>query len=67
MPSDYSTIPTLPLLITLDTANNDGDADGLTDTHYTDLGEPIPGEAFYYKVSAVDNCGGETTSEILSP
>lgn len=67
VPSDYSTLPSLPLLITLDTANNDGDGDGLTDTQYTDLAEPLLGEAFYYKVSAVDNCGGETTSEILSP
>jgi hypothetical protein len=63
--STYADPNTVPLLITLNTTNNDGDADGLTDTTYTDSASPVPGEAFYYKVSAIDHCGGETLSEIL--
>ena len=63
--SDYSTIPTLPLLINLTVANNDGNADGITDTMYTDLVDPPVSQAFYYKVSARDKCGGNTVSELL--
>ncbi|HXI01844.1 MAG TPA: IPT/TIG domain-containing protein [Candidatus Saccharimonadales bacterium] len=64
-PSDYTTVPTLPLLITLTALNNDADGDGHTDTAYTDPTDPPLGQAFYYKVSAKDSCSGETISEIL--
>ncbi len=63
--STYSSVPTLPLLIVLTAANNDGNADGYTDTTFTDTATPPLGQSYYYKVSARDTCGGETLSEIL--
>jgi len=64
-PSRYTTPGTLTPLITLTAANNDLDLDGLVDTSYTDTGIPFPGQVFFYKISALDPCNIETTSELL--
>lgn len=51
--------------ITLTTANNDLDADLVTDTQWTDAGLPGAGVCFFYKVSALDPCNIESTSDLL--
>ncbi|HKY32611.1 MAG TPA: IPT/TIG domain-containing protein [Candidatus Polarisedimenticolia bacterium] len=62
--SAYAT-PGLTPLITLTTANNDADGNGITDSRYVDTAIPAVDAAFYYKVTALDPCNNETTAELL--
>jgi len=52
-------------LITLTTANNNTDGDSVTDTRYVDTALPAAGSCFFYKVSALDPCNIESTSDLL--
>lgn len=53
----YATPGSLTPFITLTTANNDADADGVTDSRFTDAASPAPDQFFFYKIAAVDPCG----------
>jgi hypothetical protein len=63
-PSGYGNPGTLTPFITLTSVNNDGNGDGVTDTEYTDASIPAPGGVFFYRITAIDSCGNETTSEL---
>ena len=63
----YATPASLTALITLTAANNDGDGDGLVDTEYTDVANPVPGQAFFYKVTSLDPCNVEGKTQDLLP
>ena len=52
-------------LITLTTANNNTDGDSVTDSRYVDSAIPAAGSCFFYKVSALDPCNIESTSDLL--
>jgi hypothetical protein len=51
--------------ITLTTANNDLDANGVTDSQWVDPAVPALGTGFFYKISALDPCNIESTSDLL--
>lgn len=63
--SQFGTPGTVPRLATLTTANNDLNGDGVTDTKYTDFTVPPLGTGLFYRISAIDTCNVETTSELL--
>ncbi len=63
--SAYGSPGSLVPLITLDTSNNDLDGNGVTDSQYTDPAVPAVGSAYMYRVTALDPCGNETTSELV--
>jgi len=62
--SSYGTPASLTPLITLTTANNDLDLNGVTDTRYTDPTLPAAGSIFFYKITALDACNVESRSEL---
>ncbi|HET9481938.1 MAG TPA: IPT/TIG domain-containing protein, partial [Candidatus Polarisedimenticolia bacterium] len=64
-PSVYANPAALSPLITLTTANNDLDMDGVVDSRHTDAGIPVPGQIYFYKVTALDPCNVETKDELL--
>jgi hypothetical protein len=51
--------------ITLTTANNDLNGDLVTDTQWSDPALPAAGVCFFYKVTALDPCNIESTSDLL--
>ncbi len=58
--SGYGDPGTLVKFATLNSTNNDGDGDGVTDTEFLDAETPSPGAVFFYKVSSLDSCGTES-------
>lgn len=62
--SAYANPGLLTKLITLTSANNDANGDGVTDSQFQDAAVPAPGAAFLYKISALDSCNAETLSEL---
>lgn len=64
-PSLYSDPNTMVKHATLDVATNDANGDGVTDSGTTDLDLPVPGEVFFYKLTAIDPCLNETLYELL--
>ncbi len=65
--STYATPGSLTPLITLNVSNNDLNGDGFVDTQYTDATVPLPAQAFFYKVSALDPCNVETIATDVAP
>ncbi len=63
-PSAYATPGTLTKFATLNPSNNDANGDGVTDTEFQDPSAPAPGQVFFYKLTAIDHCSAETTSEL---
>jgi hypothetical protein len=62
--SAYSSPGTLTPLITLTTANNDLDGNGVTDTQYTDAANPAANQIFFYKVTGLDRCNNESVGDL---
>ncbi|MBI3450463.1 MAG: IPT/TIG domain-containing protein [Acidobacteria bacterium] len=60
----YASPGTLVKLATLTKLNNDFNGDLVTDSQYTDATVPALNQVFFYKVSALDVCNVETTSEL---
>jgi hypothetical protein len=64
-PSRYQNPGTLTKLTTLTRLNNDLNGDGVADTQFTDTATPALGGYFYYRLTSIDPCNLETTSELL--
>lgn len=60
----YGSPGTLTKFMTLTAVNNDGNGDGVADSQFNDTAVPAAGGIFFYKVTAIDPCGNETTSEL---
>jgi hypothetical protein len=60
----YASPGTLTKYATLNPSSNDANGDGVTDTEFLDAASPAVGQIFYYKLTAIDHCSTETTSEL---
>ncbi|HET9481602.1 MAG TPA: IPT/TIG domain-containing protein, partial [Candidatus Polarisedimenticolia bacterium] len=63
-PADYGNPGALTPFLTLTSANNDVDMDGVTDTQYVDNDTPAAGTAYFYKITAFDRCGNESRTDL---
>lgn len=53
-----------PFLV-LNSANNDLDANGVVDSSWVENDVPAFNQIYFYRITAIDPCGNETTSELL--